>query len=286
MAESETSARRGVPPWPTNALRLSIAVILVSLVALAALAWVTSARQARGGDMAPGIGRLFGGGPEMESMESTGMDMGSSSTGMALPLFLSMWVTMMVAMMFPAVAPMVIGHWRLTYRRGGSPLAVVLFASGYLFTWAALGVVAFALYRALLSITPTLTARSASLLAGGILLVAGAYQFTPLKSLCLKHCRNPLDFLHHWRPGVAGAARMGVEHGLYCVGCCWGLMLVLFAVGLANLAWMGILAAVIFVEKIAPFGWTARKGVGAALAVLGGLIVAVPALLGADVLGG
>jgi predicted metal-binding membrane protein len=117
-------------------------------------------------------------------------------------------------------------------------------------------------------------------------MVAGAYQFTPLKSVCLKHCRNPLDFLHHWKPGLVGAARMGVEHGLYCVGCCWGLMLVLFAVGLANIAWMGILAAVIFVEKIAPFGWAARKGVGAGLAVLGGLIVAVPALLGASVLGG
>jgi predicted metal-binding membrane protein len=261
---------------------VSIAVILVTLLALAALAWVASARQTQGGDMAPGIGRLFGG----AEMASSGMDMGSSSAGMSLPLFLGMWVTMMVAMMFPAVAPMVVGHWRLTYRRGGTPLAVVLFASGYLFTWAALGVMAFGAYRALLSFTPNLNARSAALLAGSILMVAGAYQFTPLKSVCLKHCRNPLDFLHHWRPGLAGAARMGVEHGLYCVGCCWGLMLVLFAVGLANLAWMGILAAVIFVEKIAPFGWAARKGVGAGLAVLGGLIVAVPALLGTAVLGG
>jgi predicted metal-binding membrane protein len=282
MAEPETPAQRAVPPWPAGALRLSIAVILVSLVALAAVAWISSARQAQGGDMAPGIGRLFGG----TEMEPTDMDMGSSGTGMSLPLFLSMWVTMMVAMMFPAAAPMVVAHWRLTHRRGGSPLAVAFFASGYLFTWAVVGVLAFGLYRALLGFTPTLTARSASLLAGGILLVAGAYQFTPLKSVCLRHCRNPLDFLHHWKPGLAGAARMGVEHGLYCVGCCWGLMLVLFAVGLANLAWMGILAAVIFVEKVAPFGWVAREGVGAGLALLGGVIVAVPALLGAGVMGG
>jgi predicted metal-binding membrane protein len=282
MAESETPAQRAVPPWPTGALRLSIAVILVSLVALAAVAWISSARQAQGGDMAPGIGRLFGG----TKMEPPGMDMGSAGTGMSLPLFLSMWVTMMVAMMFPAAAPMVVAHWRLTHRRGGSALAVAFFAWGYLFTWAVVGVLAFGPHRALLRFTPTLTARSASLLAGGILLVAGAYQFTPLKSVCLRHCRNPLDFLHHWKPGLAGAARMGVEHGLYCVGCCWGLMLVLFAVGLANLAWMGILAAVIFVEKVAPFGWVARKGVGAGLALLGGVIVAVPALLGAGVMGG
>jgi predicted metal-binding membrane protein len=215
-----------------------------------------------------------------------GMAMEASSGAMSLPLFLAMWVTMMVAMMFPAAAPMVVAHWRLTYQRGGSPLAVVAFAAAYLVTWAVIGVVAFGLYRGILSVTPGLTARTASLLAGGILLVAGIYQFTPLKALCLKHCRNPLDFLLHWKPGVRGAARMGVEHGLYCVGCCWGLMLVLFAVGLANLVWMGILAAVIFVEKVAPFGWVARKGVGAGLAVLGAVIVTVPALLGIRLLGG
>lgn len=282
MAQSETSAQRPLPPWPRSALRLSVVVILFSLIALAAAAWISSARQARGGDMTPGIGRLFG----AAQMEPMGGDMTSSSVAMPLPLFLSMWVTMMVAMMFPAVAPMVVAHWRLTYRRGGSPLAVVLFASGYLLTWAVIGVLAFALYRALLSFAPTLTARSASLLAGGILVLAGAYQFTPLKSVCLKHCRSPLDFLSHWKPGLAGAARMGVEHGLYCVGCCWGLMLVLFAVGLANLAWMGILATIIFVEKVAPFGWAMRKGVGAGLAMLGAVIVAVPALLAAGLLGG
>lgn len=280
MAESENSAQRLLPPWPRTALLVSVVAILFSLIALAAAAWVSSARQAQGGDMAPGIGRLFG------AAEPMGENMSSSGTPMPLSLFLSMWVTMMVAMMFPAVAPMVVAHWRLTYRRGGGPLGVAFFASGYLFTWAVIGVIAFGLYRALLSFTPTLTARSASLLAGGILVLAGAYQFTPLKSVCLKHCRNPLDFLFHWKPGLAGAARMGLEHGLYCVGCCWGLMLVLFAVGLANLAWMGILATIIFVEKIAPFGWAMRKGVGAGLAMLGAVIVAVPALLTAGPLGG
>lgn len=187
MAQSETSAQRPLPPWPRSALRLSVVAILFVLIALAAVAWVSSARQARGGEMAPGIGRLFG----AAEMEPMGEDMRASGTAMPLPLFLSMWVTMMVAMMFPAVAPMVVAHWRLTYRRGRSPLGVVVFASGYLLAWAVIGVLAFALYRALLSFAPTLTARSASLLAGGFLVLAGAYQFTPLKSVCLKHCRSP-----------------------------------------------------------------------------------------------
>ncbi|MGH2768514.1 MAG: DUF2182 domain-containing protein [Actinomycetota bacterium] len=201
-------------------------------------------------------------------------------------LFLSMWVTMMVAMMFPSAAPMVAAHWRLTYQRGGRFATVPLLAAGYLLSWTAVGVVAFALYRAILRLAPSLSLRSASMLAGGILVAAGVYQFTPLKSVCLRHCRNPVEFLAHWKEGLAGAARMGVKHGLYCVGCCWGLMLVLFAVGLANIAWMGFLAAVIFLEKIAPFGWAVRKGVGAGLVVLGGAVVAMPALFAGSLLTG
>jgi predicted metal-binding membrane protein len=114
-----------------------------------------------------------------------------------------------------------------------------------------------------------LSPKEAAVLGGVALVLAGAYQLTRYKSVCLRHCRTPLDFMMHWRSGSRGGLRMGVHHGLFCLGCCWGLMLVLLTVGIMNLVWMGLVAAVIFIEKVLPFGWATAKVVGVALVGLG-----------------
>jgi hypothetical protein len=116
------------------------------------------------------------------------------------------------------------------------------------------GLAAFAVYRLLAAAIPVLSHQAKMLLTAAIFLLVGLYQLSRFKSVCLGHCRSPFDFFAHWRPGLRGAARMGVLHGGYCVGCCWALMLIFLTVGVANLAWMGIIAIAIFVEKIAPFG--------------------------------
>ena len=220
--------------------------------------------------------------PSLQGLTAGGEmgEMGGTMTEpMSAGLFIGMWVTMMVAMMFPSVAPMVITQWRIAKQRRQGPLSVPVFVGGYLFVWTLIGIGAFALYRATLAVAPDLSLRSAALFGGVALVAAGAYQLTPMKNVCLSHCRGPLQFVLHWRPGLGGAARMGGEHGLYCVGCCWGLMIVLFVVGLMNLAWMGAIAAVIFVEKIAPFGMKASRVVGGTLIALGAAMAVWPAII-------
>jgi predicted metal-binding membrane protein len=228
--------------------------------------------------MGMGMSPLLGRGDAMAPGEP-GMMADGAMSSMGLPLFLGMWVTMMVAMMFPAVAPMVVGYSRFSRLRNRTRLATPAFVGGYLLAWTLVGLLVFAAYRAALRLTASLSARQAALLLGASLALAGAYQLTRFKSVCLRHCRSPLDFLVHWRPGRNGAVRMGAEHGLFCVGCCWGLMLVLLAVGLTNLAWMALVAAVIFVEKLAPFGWATARVVGAGLLALGAGVVFVPATM-------
>lgn len=118
-----------------------------------------------------------------------------------------------------------------------------------------------------------------SLIGGAVLIAAGLYQLTPLKNVCLKHCRSPLHFImHRWREGYLGALIMGMDHGAYCLGCCWGLMLVLFVVGIMNIAWMGILTLVIFVEKISKHGVVISKVVGGLLILLGLVMAIRPAI--------
>jgi predicted metal-binding membrane protein len=272
VATAERPSARSTP-WPTGPIHLSIGLILAGLTAFSALSWVLTAGTSRGNRMMPGLTGLFG------------MDM-TDMPGMNAAFFTGMWVTMMVAMMFPSVAPMVVAHWRISRIRRQSPLAVPLFVGGYLLSWTVIGIGAYWAYRGILSIAPSLSDRTAGLLAGGILAGAGAYQLSKLKSVCLRHCRNPLEFFMHWKPGLRGASRMGVEHGVFCVGCCWGLMIVLFVVGLMNLAWMGVIAAVIFVEKVAPFGWKMARGVGISLIALGIAIALFPVLVGSSLLGG
>ena len=192
-------------------------------------------------------------------------------------LYLPLWISMMVAMMFPSVAPMVTLFASLSRNRraAGQPSTPTwVFLMGYLAVWSLLGVVAYLLSLAL----PALSMMSPGLrldyplAAGLVLILAGLYQLTPLKQVCLGHCRSPMSILlSGWRDGSVGSFRMGFEHGVVCLGCSWGLMLVLFVVGLMNLVGMVILSAVIFVERVVPQGRLISKLTALAL-ILAGLV--------------
>lgn len=172
------------------------------------------------------------------------------------------WFGMMAAMMAPTMWPWV----RSFHRFGGSHassgvVATGQFAAGYLFTW---------FWYALAAAALEVAFHGARAIAPLIFVVAGVYQFVPLKRACLTHCRSPLSFfLARWRNGPAGAFRLGVEHGVYCVGCCWALMATAIAVGVMNLWWMAALAAVAFVEQVAPRGRALRVPLGVALLAAG-----------------
>jgi predicted metal-binding membrane protein len=200
----------------------------------------------------------------------SGMDMGPGSALGTFAFFLVTWVVMMAAMMFPSTAPMVatfVGIQR-GRRRKAMPVstgATALFVAGYLLTWTAFGLLAYAVVRA--SAGSLSWDDGGRWLAVGVLLAAAAYEATPWKYACLTRCRGPLSFiLASWRDGRAGALRMGAEHGAWCVGCCWGLMAALFALGVMSLAWMALVGSLIAVEKLLP--WR-RTGV----AVVSGLLV-------------
>lgn len=211
-----------------------------------------------------------------------GMDMGPGTDLGALGWYMGIWVTMMAAMMLPAAAPMVLFFARIAReraRRGKATVPTWIFVAGYLAAWSAFGLLAYAVYRSVAMVDPGFLAWDAQgpLVAGGAVALAGLYQLTPLKSVCLRHCRSPLHFvLHGWREGRFGALRMGAEHGAYCVGCCWGLMLVLFALGVMSLVWMAVLAAVIFAEKVTPAGARLARGLALVFVALGIWVAAAP----------
>jgi predicted metal-binding membrane protein len=206
-----------------------------------------------------------------------GMDEGPWTGLGTLGWFLGVWVVMMAAMMFPSVAPTVALYSRLTRQR--SPVSPLLFAAGYLLTWAAAGVLAFAAAAVLTRVSGDVLAweRAGRVVAGTTLLVAAGYELTPLKDVCLGRCRSPLGtLLSSWRDGWSGALRMGARNGAWCVGCCWALMASLFALGVMSVTWMAVVAGVIAVEKTVPWRRTATYGTAALLAVLGVLLLAAP----------
>ncbi len=209
-----------------------------------------------------------------------GMDAGPGTQLGGFGWYLGIWVTMMAAMMLPSVAPMVLVFSRISRersRRGRTYAPTWVFVAGYLLAWVGYGAAAYAVYRVLTAVAPDFLAwdSGGSWVAGGAIAAAGVYQLTPLKRVCLRHCRTPLHFvLHGWKEGWDGALRMGIVHGAYCVGCCWGLMLILFAVGVMSLVWMAAVAAIIFVEKVTPFGARLSQAFAVAF-VLFGIWVAV-----------
>jgi predicted metal-binding membrane protein len=162
---------------------------------------------------------------------------------------------------------------------GRSPLAPLLFTSGYLAAWTSVGVLAFAAATAGGRISGDVLAwdRGGRWVAGATLIVAAGYELTPLKDVCLGKCRSPLGFLlGSWRAGHSGALRMGVRHGAWCIGCCWALMASLFALGVMSVVWMAVVAGLIAFEKLVPFARTATYATAGILLVLGVLMLAAP----------
>jgi len=210
-----------------------------------------------------------------------GMDTGPGTDLGTLGWFVGVWVTMTAAMMLPSAAPMVLVYTKVAAGSSRRPRAsTAAFLTGYLLAWVGYGLVAYGLFRLIRSLDPAFLGwnRQGPLVAGAAIAIAGVYQLTPLKRICLRHCRSPFHYvLHRWHAGLLGAVRMGLEHGAYCVGCCWGLMLVLFAVGVMSLVWMAVVAAIIFAEKVLPFGERLSKVFALALIVLGVWVAAAPA---------
>ena len=209
--------------------------------------------------------------------EMHGMDGGPWTDLGTLAWFAGVWVVMMAAMMFPSVAPTVALYSTMTKSR--SPVAPLLFTSGYLATWTGIGVLAFAIATVGDRMAGDLLAwdRAGRWIAGGTLLVAAIYELTPLKDVCLGKCRSPLGFLlGAWRSGRSGALQMGVRHAAWCIGCCWALMASLFALGVMSIVWMAVVAGLIAFEKLIPSRRAATYGTAAILLVLAVLLLAAP----------
>jgi predicted metal-binding membrane protein len=198
-----------------------------------------------------------------------------------------MWWIMMIAMMLPSAAPTILLHAALarTGKAAGSvPSQSAAFAGGYLATWAGFSLFAASLQWGLEAagfVSATMMTLTARGLAGGLLVAAGLYQFTPLKNACLTHCRSPAQFLvEHRRPGIAGAFRIGLAHGAYCAGCCVALMALLFAGGIMNLWWIAGIALMVAVEKLAPAGQRIGRVLGAVLIGAGLWLIAASVAAG------
>ena len=206
-----------------------------------------------------------------------GMDNGPWTDLGTLGWFLGVWVVMMAAMMFPSVSPTVALYSRMTKARSGvSPL---LFALGYLVTWAAAGALAFAVAFAGGRIAGGVLSwdRAGRWVAAATLVSAAAYELTPLKNVCLGKCRSPLGLLlGSWRDGWSGAVRMGLKNGAWCLGCCWALMASFFALGIMSIVWMAVVAGLIAIEKTLPWRRVATYGTTAVLFALGVLVLAAP----------
>jgi predicted metal-binding membrane protein len=232
------------------------ATIVAALLVCAAAAWLVTMRQA-------------------STMGMGGMAMTSAG------LFLITWLVMMVAMMFPSVAPITLAFASVTRSRDEGYVPTTAFVFGYLAVWTATGLVPLAVQQAVTQIwmTPQWWLPRAG---GAVIILAGIYQFTPLKDTCLRACRSPLGFVmtHNFGGGHLAAIRAGASHGLYCLGCCWALMAVLAVVGLMNIAWMAVIAAVFFIEKNMRRGELMPRLVGAVCVIAGLAIVVWPSALG------
>ncbi|MGQ0466920.1 MAG: DUF2182 domain-containing protein [Sporichthyaceae bacterium] len=215
----------------------------------------------------------------------SGEHAGSPTMGLGAGLFLAAWMAMMVATMFPAIAPMVLMVARISANKRGAGHAVSplkFFLAGYLLLWTAIGIpVYFAAVGAEhLAAHVDVVADNAARIGGGLIVLAGAYQFTALKDRCLTACRSPLAFvMQHWRDGRLGALRMGLHHGWHCAGCCAALMVAMFPLGMMNVAALVTVTALIYAEKVLPSGQRIRIGAGAALILFGLAVLIEPGLL-------
>ena len=219
---------------------------------------------------------------------------------LSISLFTASWTAGMAAMMFPAITPMVLMYNRLVINRKNNrdrqssvtiqeekegetisstlpSLRVILFVGSYLLVWALTGIVLLLGWSAVMNSTIMTTGNTVFIqyLYGSLLIIAGTYQFTALKRICIGYCESPMSFfMRRWRDGASGAFKMGVYHGIYCLGCCWAYFLLMVALGWMNLLWMGLFAGIIFGEKIWSRGiWVARAA-GVGLAITGVLVAA------------
>jgi predicted metal-binding membrane protein len=244
---------------PSLALRERV-VVVVALGSLTLLAWIYLV--ARAGEM---------GGDGM-SMQTAGIQPWTAADFL---LTFLMWVVMMVGMMVPSAMPATLLHAGVARkaRADGTIIAPTMaFVGGYLLVWALFCIAATAVQgwlESLALLSPTMVSTS-PFLGAGLLTLAGAYQLTPAKRACLSHCRSPVHFLsQHWHPGVAGTVRTGMAHGLYCLGCCWALMLLLFVGGVMNLLWVAAIAFFVLVEKLPGRGWMPSWLTGTAMIAAG-----------------
>lgn len=250
------------------------ALTVVTMLAWAYLLWLARA-MASGAAMADMSGMQ--GMADMPGM--TGMSMGAATSPRIQPWTLGefgltflMWAVMMAGMMTPSAAPMILIYARVARQAAeqGRPLAAAgWFAGGYLLSWMVFSLVAAALQAALeraVGLTPAMAVASGGL-GGGVLIAAGLYQWTPIKDSCLRGCRAPFAFIQEhggFTKDGGGALRLGLRHGLYCIGCCWALMLLLFVGGVMNIAWIAAIAVFVLAEKIIPRGHVIARlaGVG------------------------
>jgi predicted metal-binding membrane protein len=276
------SDRASRPAGPSAWLRRVPLWLLASLGLLTAAAWAITLWQTFAMEMPMGVAVRSG--MDMEGMEGmAGMAMdGMAASGWSLggaAIFLLSWTVMMAAMMLPAAAPTIFMFAGAQARRAADvAVPTWIFVAGYILVWAAAGLIVWVAVQAGSDLATRLDAPErltwAPLALGATLVIAGLYQFTRLKRVCLSHCRSPLAFVAlHWREGRVGALRMGLHHGLYCLGCCWALFAVLTAVGVMSLAWMLLLTLVVSAEKLLPLRHHRfEAATGIALIVLGALV--------------
>jgi predicted metal-binding membrane protein len=252
----ESAAVRRAPPLP-ELIRLGLIGLLLGL---ALVGWTVTDERMRGMDAGPGT------------------DPG------ALGFYVTAWVVMMGAMMFPSIAPMVLMYARIQEgkrEKGREARAgtTAVFVGGYLLTWTLAGLLGYMLLEAgrALDIEALSWDRAGPYVAGAVIVAAAVYQLTPLKDACLSKCRSPFMFLlEAWKPGRLGALRMGIEHGGWCVGCCWALMAALFALGVMSVGWMAFVAALIATEKLLPWKAVANRGIAVLLLALGLTVAFAP----------
>ena len=243
-------------------LRQDRAIVLGGLVVVILLAWTYL---------------LLGAGIEMDQMDMGGgqiMLMAPPWTPSYAILVFLMWAIMMLAMMLPSATPTILLVATLARNRnpGGASPTAALFTLGYILVWTGFSVAATALQWGLdnAQMLSGEMATASTAIAGAVLIAAGIYQWTPLKQACLRHCRSPLAFLlHHWRPGGWGAVASGIRHGVFCLGCCWMLMALLFVGGLMNLLWIAGLSLLVLFEKLLPWGGRSSRVIGVMLIAWG-----------------
>ena len=261
MTGEQPQSTAGIAPSALEqVLKRDRAIIIAAILVIAAIAWAYTVYLSQTGMSSDSMqmGQGSGMGMAMADMRSwSAADFG---------LMFVMWAVMMVAMMAPSATPMLLMFAALNRKRKEREAPYVptgVFLAGYVIVWAAFSLAAtggnWGLHQA--SLLSSMMGESTSgYLGGGLLLLAGVFQWSPLKYACLKQCRTPMGFLMtSWREGHRGALRMGLEHGAYCLGCCWALMLLLFVLGIMNLVWIAALAAFVLAEKVAPKGeWVSR----------------------------